>query len=140
MERTALLEESPDAAGPAAAERGPSWEQGPERNDSTASDTNTISCTQTKTCWMQITYLREPQAEPLNISFSGSLNCSRKGSFQYLERLEEKLKISYIACILEHFLDDIYRQLKPTVGEVQFNRGSQHRFVKGKSRQTNDYF
>jgi len=38
------------------------------------------------------------------------------------------------------FLDDIYRQLKHTVGEVQFNRGSQHRFVQGKPRQTHDYF
>lgn len=55
-------------------------------------------------------------------------------------RLEEKLRISYTACILEEFLGDIYRQLRRTAGEVQFNRGSQHGFVKGKSSQTNDCF
>lgn len=37
-------------------------------------------------------------------------------------------------------LADIYRQLRHTMGEVQSNRGSQHRFGKGKSPQTNDYF
>lgn len=54
--------------------------------------------------------------------------------------LGEELRISQTACILEEFVGDIYRQLRRTAGEVQFNRGSQHGFVKGKSSQTNDYF